>query len=232
MRYVTAQIVVISGFFLLLLSACNNDATPTASFNVTPAPGLPKFDIPTIAPGAYPIPASSASKGSASRDGRGQSAVSSLKSAQAIALSKFSSDAQLYAIVPSTIMIGNLGGLPVLPGWFFKFKVAGSRREFYVQVIDGAINGTTLAESMADTKPEELPIDVFSLKLDSPQVFDQFLKIAAQRGIKIEGIVYDLELINPKGGSGPVWSIVDPITLTWLYSLNAVTGAEVSDPHK
>ncbi|MBI1800577.1 MAG: hypothetical protein HYR71_02985 [Chloroflexi bacterium] len=151
-----------------------------------------------------------------------------LQAAQA----RFSPEAKLYAVLPSSIMISNLGGLPVLSGWFYRFKIAGSRREFIVQVVDGNLSGTTLAEAAVDVKPIELPIDPAQVKLDSPQVFAQFEKFAAQQNIKISGTTYDLELINPQGGSGYVWSVVDPAARRWLYSISATSGAEVPNPHQ
>jgi len=76
-------------------------------------------------------------------------------------------------------------------------------------------------------QPAELPIDPQQIKLDSPQVFEQFKAFAAKQQLKTEGILYDLDLVNLEGSVGPVWSVVDPATKQRIYSLNAVTGEEI-----
>jgi hypothetical protein len=229
----------------LLVTACTGNAAapavPTAQFVTTAVPGGgPEFNPPSSQPGgAYPGPAASGSAaypgptqtGPHSRDGRSQSALTSYKLALETATKEYDANAKLYAVVPSTIMIGNLGGIPVLSGWFYKFKIDGSPREFIVQVVDTIVTGTTQAEPIEPLKPIEQPIDVSQVAIDSDKTMTQFKEFAQKQGMKTEGVDYDLELVNLEGSSGPVWSVVDPATKKWVYSISAVTGAEVPNPH-
>jgi len=123
-------------------------------------------------------------------------------------------------------------GSTVAPGWFYRFKIPGSRKEYVVQVVDSVVAGATVAEAVVDVKPLELPIDPLVVKLDSIQVMQQFLQYAKQRGMKTDGIDFDLELISPQGGKGPVWSVVDPTSFEWLYSVSGLDGTEAANPHK
>ncbi len=77
--------------------------------------------------------------------------------------------------------------MPVVPGWFYKFKNAGSRRDFIVQVVDGQISGTTAAESIQDPKPKELALDMSQVKIDSTQVFEQFKQYATEKTFPQQG---------------------------------------------
>ncbi|WP_129629191.1 hypothetical protein [Candidatus Oscillochloris fontis] len=118
-----------------------------------------------------------------------------------------------------------------MSGWFFKFKVEGTSREFYVQVIDGQVSGTTEAEPVVPTIPQELPIDMALVQVTSDQVFARFLEKAPALGLTVsDPTSYDLELVHLEGKSNPIWSVVDPTTLVWLYSLDANTGEEVPNP--
>ena len=234
-----------------LLSACNTaPETSEPRFVATPVVGTPDFLKPTEQASAYPAPAESQAdvypapgatadaqgypgpgETAASTDGRSESALTSFKYAEKVAKEDFDAGAVLYAIQPSTIMLGNLGNPPVLPGWFYKFKVEGTRREYIVQIIDATVTGTTLAEAAMDTGLAELPIDVSQIKIDSTQVMEQFVKAAPENNWKTEGVIYDFELINLEG-KGPVWSVVDPSTSQWLYSVSALNGNVVENPHQ
>lgn len=233
---------------MLLLTGCMTEAPAEPQFVVTPEPGVPAFQAATAEATSgtgYPAtgvagtagaettgyPGAAAASGN-SVDGRSQTALESYELAEQTAKKDYSQDAELYAIVPSEIMIANLGGPPVLPGWFYKFKTPGSRREFIVQVVDETITGTTTAESLAETEPAELQLDLSDVKLDSPAVLEQFKKVAAERNLETEGKIYDLELVNPEGKGGPIWSVVDPATKQWLYSVSAANGSEVPNPHQ
>jgi hypothetical protein len=225
----------------LLLGACAGDNTATPVFVTTPVPGgAPQFSAPTSQAGSYPAPSGGpaagypapAQAGTSSSDGRIQSALTSYKVAADTAAKDYNPDARLYGIIPSRIMIGNLGGPPVKLGWFYKFKTPGSPREYIIQVVDAVVSGTTQAEPLGEIKPAELPIDVSQLKLDSDKVLKQFQEVAKTRGINTEGVIYDLELANLEGSGGPTWSVVDPASKKWLYSINAISGQEVSDPHQ
>ncbi len=232
----------------LLLTGCMTEAPAEQQFVVTPEPGVPAFQAATAESATAAAASGTGYPGTAvaettgypgatagsqnSVDGRSQTALESYELAEQTAKNDYSPEAELYAIVPSEIMITNLGGPPVLPGWFYKFKTPGSRREFIVQIVDGTVTGTTTAESLAETEPAELQLDLSDVKLDSPAVFEQFNKFATERNLETEGKIYDLELINPEGKGGPIWSVVDPGTKQWLYSVSAANGAEVPNPHE
>lgn len=178
----------------------------------------------------YPAPEATATSGDP--NGRANTALEGLAVAQEAASKELSPDAKLYAIVPSRIMIINLGSPPVVAGWFYKFKVPGSPRELVVQVVDNAISGTTAIEPIEPPAPAELPIDLDKVKLDSDEVYAKFVEKAPELGLTVsDPKSYDLELVSLEGQSGPIWSVVDPGTLAWLYSVNAATGDEVPNPH-
>ena len=234
----------------LLLAACADPPVAEERFVVTPEPGLPAFTEPATPSGTdypapptsgtgYPAPATAGTgypgpttTSSNSADGRSESALTSYERAAEVARNEYDPEAQLYGIVPSGIMLTNLGNPPVLPGWFYKFKREGSRREFIVQVVDEVVTGTTIAEPMQELQPAELPIDLSQVKIDSPQVLEQFEAVAAERNLQTDGVSYDLELVSLEGSSGPVWSVVDPATKEWLYSISAANGNEVPNPHQ
>ncbi|NTV63467.1 MAG: hypothetical protein HGA65_08015 [Oscillochloris sp.] len=147
------------------------------------------------------------------------------------AQANFSPNVKLYALVPSQIMQRNLGQLPVMPGWFFKFKVEGLPREYIVLVINGQSAGVTEAEPVVQVLPLDLPIDMSAVKISSDQVLAGFLKKAPELGLTVtDPFTYDLELVNLEGQSGPVWSVYDPISLKWLYAMSATTGEELPNP--
>ncbi|MFQ5399218.1 MAG: hypothetical protein ACE5E7_06425 [Anaerolineae bacterium] len=240
------------GIISLLVSCANLEESTTLEFVVTPEeggqPAFLKTDNDNMTsnsvagyPGpetGYPGPLSSGLSGypapvsEYSQDGRLQTALQSYSLANPVALAEFHPDAYLAAIVPSNIMMTNLGNPPVLPGWFFKFRRPDSRREFIVHVVDNVITGTTLTEAAMDVGPTERPIDLSQVNLDSPDVLEQFQKVGVERGIWSENIVYDLELVNLEGTNGPVWSVVNPITQEWLYFVDAVTGEETDNPYQ
>ena len=184
--------------------------------------------LPAQGDGEYPVAITTDS----SRDGRAQTALQSYEKAYAVALTEFHPDAYLAAIAPSHIMLTNLGNPPVLPGWFFKFRKPDSRREFIVQVVDDVISGSTLTESAMELATVENPIDISQINIDSDDVLEKFKTVGEERGLWSEYIAYDLELVNLSGTSGPVWSIVDPLTQEWLFSVNAITGEEVENPYQ
>lgn len=252
---------IFAGAILFLLAGCGSRSIPDQpelEFSVTPEPGgQPVFSQPgnvneSVAEGypapsngesGYPGPLSNAPNGENgtgypapisphSQDGRLLTALQSYELAYPVAQSEFSTDAYLVEIVPSHIMLRNLGNPPVLPGWFFKFKKPDSRREFIVQVVDEIITGTTLTESAMDVTLPPQPIDVSQIVLDSPDVLNKFKEIGSARGVWSESIAYDLALVHLEGTDGPVWSVVDPITFDWLFSVDAITGEEVENPYQ
>lgn len=220
--------------FVLSLAACASETAPPPTFVTTPVAGSPVFGQPS-AEGGYPAPTVSGSSGypepsaatTQSSDGRSQTALVSYRLAEDAA-KKLEPQAQLHSIFPSQIMLNNLAGPPVLPGWFYVFKVPGMRRQFIVQVVDDKVTGTTQAEPIEEPKPVEKPINIADIKLDSSQVFEQFKAAMQKQGTPTDDLQFDLELVNLENQSGPVWSVVDPRTLKWVYSVNASTGEELS----
>jgi hypothetical protein len=230
---------LISVFVLLFLIACTSQ-NDDALFSTTPEPGVPQFGpteevsypAPTTAAGSdmsYPAPTTTNDTIS-SGDGRSQSALVAYEQALAVAKEEFDTDVQLYAIVPSHIMIANLGGVPVLPGWFYKFKREGSPVEFIVHISDTTLTGTKAIEPIAEVEPTERPIDMSQVNLDSTDVLEQFQTVIQTQNLSSD-ITYDLELVNLENTRGPVWSVVDPTTSTWIYSVDATTGEEVLNPY-
>ena len=258
MNYIKYGVLI--GGILFLLIGCGFESTqnqPELEFSVTPEPGgAPVFSQPENndesivseeypAPmdelSGYPAPANNAPNNESgypaptnahSQDGRSLTALQSYELAYPVALSEFSPDAYLAEIIPSHIMLRNLGNPPVLPGWFFKFKKPDSRREFIVQVVDEVITGTTLTESAMDVTSPSRPIDVSQIVLDSPDVLDKFKEVGSARGVWSESVAYDLALVYLEGTNGPVWGVVDPITFEWLFSVDAITGEEVESPYQ
>lgn len=228
--------VVIGVVFLVGCSSSTAPSQPVGQFVTTPVPGAGGFETtvprsgyptPSVSQQAYPNPDETPE----SVDGRSRSALESYQLALQTA-QQYNPDVRLYAIVPSTIMLGNLGNPPVLPGWFYKFKTEGSRREFYVQVVDRSVTGSTTAEPFEDVTPAEQPIDIEQVTLDSNQVLEQFKRSSTAQNSFREGVQYDLELVKLQGSKNPIWSVVDPSNLQWLYSVDAVTGEEVSNPRQ
>jgi hypothetical protein len=191
--------------------------TPTARADAT----YPSPVRPTIDP-AYPVP------DVGTETGRSLTALEAHEIALEVAQQQFAPDAELYVVIPSSVMLRNLGYPPVPPGWFFKYKRSPDElSEFIVQVVDDGISGSNRVAPIVPLEPLELPIDVSQVNLDSDDVFAQFEEVAEERGIPTEDVVYDLELVYLENSDEPVWSVVDPETLTWLYTISAVTGEEV-----
>ncbi len=185
--------------------------------NAYPAPGA------TVGPTITPGPSNPADQG------RNQSALESYKVALATAKQEFG-DVQLYAILPSHIMLRNFGNPPVDLGWFFKFRVANDPNDHFVQVANGRVNGSRSLIPLGDPEIQQ-PIDLASVKLDSDAVFAKFRERAPALGISVsDRIDYDLELVYLAGSPAPIWSVVTPEGDKWLYSLNATTGEETKNP--
>jgi hypothetical protein len=227
----------------LILSACSSpQAQPTempfqtTPMVVTPSPAqgntdaypypYPAPSVQAVADPAYPGP-----EGPVDTTGRAVQALAALPLALSDAQANFNPDAKLYAILPSQVMIINLGSPPVLPGWYYKFKVDGSPREYIVQVVNDVVTGTQEVEPIQPPDPPELEIDPATVTVDSDQVFASFAEKAPSLGITVDDPKgYDLELVNLEGGLGPVWSVFDPATQRWLYSVSGTSGAEVENP--
>ena len=195
-------------------------ATPTEMF--TPSPSAPPTQMLT--------PTTKAPSQSAPLDdGRFRAAMASYPPAEEKAKA-WNPTAVLYEIVPSYTMQRNLGLPPSAPGWFFKFGIPGSPLEYFVQVLDGHVAGSTEAQPiLIEPLPyETLPINIRALKVDSSQVLEVFQK---EGGGELKRTKIDYHLVHLKGTPNPVWSLFnDNDPGSPLISIDAVTGETVSDP--
>lgn len=226
----------------LLLAACSQQPQDRP-FQATLAPAT-AAPLATPVAEAYPSPVDPAVSGypdpnatvavpptDSSYEGRDTTALESYQLAREYAEQEFG-PVQLYAIIPSHIMLANLGNPPVEPGWFYKFQAANDPAYHFVQVVDGTVLGSRSLTPLGEDEPQE-PIDMGAVTVDSPAVFEQFRQRAPELGITVnDQLVYDLELVKLAGSPAPIWSVVTPDGSQWLYSLNAVTGEETSDPRQ
>lgn len=233
-----------------LLVACGQPA-PQAErpFQVTPAPATPgpgtfgtngdqggAYPAPTAGAAGYPAPSGGDSaypEPSTAEEtfGRAQSALASLPVAEAVAKADFSPEARLIALMPSRVMIRNLGGPPVKLGWFYTFKAEGSPREYVVQVADGVVIGSVETEPIEPPQPITLAIPLDKVTVDSDQVYALLEQRAGALGVTVtDPRSFDLELVNLEGSSGPIWSVYDPDSSRWLLSVDAASGKEVPNP--
>ena len=223
--------------------ACEEQApVATPIFVATPeqAEQVPFLDDTPVPEEGYPVVSAESSEDgypspavqTGSLDGRSQSAFTSYEQAVAIAREEFHPEAYLASIMPSQLMLRNLGNPPVLPGWFFNFRKPDSRREFLIQFVDGVPTGSTLTEAMLPPGKTPQPIDVTALAFDSPTMLEQFELFARDNGLWRESYVWDYELINFVGGANAVWSVYDPATGSVVYSMDANTGQQVANPHE
>lgn len=188
------------------------------------------YPAPTPLPPFYPYPEPpDLPELEGSREGRSLTALEASEIAADYARSEYDPDAQFFMVIPSSVMLRNLGSPPVAPGWFFKFKTdEESLGEFIVQVTDETISGSTNVAALVALDPLELPVDRDEVTVDSNDVFAQFDEVAAEREIPTSREkLYDLELVYLANADEPVWSVVDPETLEWLYTISAITGEEV-----
>ncbi len=199
------------------------------------APPAEAYPIPVDpATGGYPSPDATVAAGAPlddSYEGRDQTALASYQIALEYAQQEFG-PVQLYAIIPSHIMLANLGNPPVEPGWFYKFQGESDPAFHFVQVVDGIVIGARSLTPLGEDEPQE-PIDMAAVTVDSDAVFEKFRQRAPELGITVdETLVYDLELVQLQGSPAPIWSVVTPDGSQWLFSVNAVTGEETEDPRK
>lgn len=151
---------------------------------------------------------------------------------------EWSDVAVLHQIAPVSLMGQNLGIPSLMSGWFFMFQEPGSPVEFYIYVLDGQISGFTEAQAiLGEQLPYRYgPIDIDALALDSTDVLAAFL--ATDRGkswadaAQVSPIQLDYRLVHLEGQRDPVWTLfsVQGGRLEALIHLNAISGAEVSDP--
>lgn len=199
------------------LSACRKAATETETPFVSPI-STTIFDSPLA---------------KLSDNSRTLSAFNSFELAQARA-QVWNPQYVWYGIMPSKLMQENLG-IPVTGrGWFFRFGLEENSLEYYVQVENGQVNGSTEAQPiLVESLPYELlPIDMGELEIDSTQVLDTFaLNGGAEYFEEHPAAKLDYRLLHVKGTPNPVWSLFDLTNLTQpLINVDAKTGAIVAAP--
>lgn len=142
-------------------------------------------------------------------------------------------DAILYALFPSSQMSQNLGLPGISDGWFFMFKVPGSPIEFYVQVLNGKITGSTKAQPILE---EQIPYKYKSIKLDQIVIdSNDAIQILFENEIlenSDSDINLDYRLIHLENQINPTWTIflIKDNELNPLIHLDAITGSKVRDP--
>ena len=202
----------ISSFFLI---SCNNSApsVPVSVFATTTTDEL-----------VSSIP-----------DGRDMSAVDAFYVAQEKALA-WNPRAVLFEIPASRVMQRNLG-LPTTgpAGWFFMFQEPGSPVEFYIQVVEGKVYGSTEAQPIIIGDPPftYLPLALSKLPISNVDAFRIFLKNNGQEYVADHAPVdFDYRLVHLKGVPNPVWSIYDTLSAgeSALLHIDAVTGDLANDP--
>ncbi len=202
------------------LITASPSAAPTQMFTPSPSATPTQMFTPTVKGPSQPATLD---------DGRFKTAMASYPPAEEKAKA-WNPSAVLYEIVPSYTMQRNLGLPPLAPGWFFKFGIPGSPLEYFVQVLDGHVAGSTEAQPiLIEPLPyETLPINIRALRVDSSQVLEVFQK---EGGGEPKRTKIDYHLVHLKGIPNPVWSLYDDNDPgSPLISIDAVTEETVSDP--
>ena len=194
-----------------------------------------KNPLPTVSPVVSPLQSPDGIDASmAIDDVRSETALTALPIAE-LRAREWKETAMLYGIFPSFSMEVNLGLPTVSAGWFFMFKEQDSPVEFYVQILDGKISGTTEAQAiLGEQLPYRyLPIEIATLSLDSDDVLRAFAARGVSDYVRLHpDSRFDYRLVHLKGQEHPVWSLygVADSELQSLIHLDAVTGVEVQDP--
>ncbi len=164
-------------------------APTAAAVAATPTlPAAPTESVPAFVSPISPIP--SAHRGISLDSGRSASALTWLDLAQTSARA-WDSEAEFLGISPSFIMERNLPFLPSQSGWFYRFGRAVDALEFYVQVVDGVVSGTTEAEAIGD-RPKPVAVDPAAVALDSDDVRGIYLATADGAGALDSELDYTL----------------------------------------
>ncbi len=204
--------IVILLALALAMAACgrsNPSPTDTPVPTATSAPTVAAAAAtPTLAPlptGTQPAfvspisPIASPHRGIPLDSGRSASALAWLELAQASAQA-WHAEAEFLGISPSFIMERNLPFLPSQAGWFYRFGRAEDALEFYVQVADGVVTGTTEAEAIGE-RPQPVPVDLAAVTLDSDDVRGIYVATAEGEGALDSeldySLAYDTDLRHP-----------------------------------
>ncbi|MBN1583807.1 MAG: hypothetical protein JXA89_24080 [Anaerolineae bacterium] len=142
-------------------------------------------------------------------------------------------EAVLIGVQPSRAMQYNLGLVPGSLGWFYQFQVPSTKRELFVQIVNGELYGATVARPLGEFDFTFQEIDTAQIALDSTDVLDFYLR--SQEGIKYvqkhDDVEWDFRLVYPSTVPNPVWSLYDvEQTGTILLNIDAVTGEITENP--
>ncbi|NLT42745.1 MAG: hypothetical protein GXX93_08740 [Anaerolineae bacterium] len=198
----------------LLVAACGRSqpdptSTPVPTATTTPTVA-PAAATPTLAPlptGTQPAfvspisPIPYAHRGIPLDSGRSASALTWYNLAEEAAHAWYP-EAQFLGIAPSFIMERNLPFLPSQAGWFYRFGRAEDALEFYIQVANGTISGSTEAEAIGE-REQPVPVDLAAVALDSDDVRALYLATPEGEGTPDSELDYTLAYDTNLGG--PVW---------------------------
>ncbi|MEI7768748.1 MAG: hypothetical protein WCI67_02110 [Chloroflexales bacterium] len=227
----------------LLIAACSNKPADLP-YKTTAIPVTPTVAQAPAASGGYPAPAANANDtgypappaqaAGATDEGRSQTVFQSYQAALTWATQNFGPDAQLYEVVPSRVMLANLGNPPTALGWFYKFRAASKQGDdLFVQVVNGQFSGSRVLSPLGEVPKPELPIEISKLTIDSSKALEIFAQRGPAMGVTVDPhATYDLHLINLQGTPGPIWSVLSPKDSTPILWIDASTGGEASDPNK
>lgn len=210
--------IVILLAMALAIAACgrsNPSPTDTPVPTATSAPTVAAAAAtPTLAPlptGTQPAfvspisPIAGPHRGIPLDSGRSASALAWVELAQASAQA-WDAEAEFLGISPSFIMERNLPFLPSQAGWFYRFGRAEDALEFYVQIVDGAVSGTTEAEAIGE-RPKPVAVDLAAVSLDSEDVREIYLGTAEGEGALDSQLDYTLAYDTSL--ERPVWWLWD-----------------------
>ncbi|NPV06465.1 MAG: hypothetical protein HPY83_00705 [Anaerolineae bacterium] len=205
----------------LLVVACGRSSPPptdtpaplssptaaAAAATATPRPAPTQAETIFVSP-VSPIPFTR--PGLPLDTGRSQPALAWLDLATEAA-QRWSEQAHFLGIEPSFIMERNIPFMPAQAGWFYRFGRPEDVIEFYVQVADGKVTGTTEAEALGQ-RPKPQPLDLQAVALDSSDARQVYLNSLGASPPGDSELDYALAM-DPNLGK-PIW---------WIYNL------EVSD---
>lgn len=199
-----------------VLAACGGAPAATATLPIAPTKEN------TFVSPLSPLSPLSSKPGIPLSSGRSVSALASYQAAEAEAL-KWHKEAYFIGIEPSFVMERNLPYLPAKAGWFFKFGRAGDPVEYYVQVSDGVISGSTEAQPIRFDNNAPVKLNFNTIKLDSTAVRDLYTKTLTDGKLYEDNIDYSLSYDSNL--KKPVWYIYDlSIGEKAIFAVDATNG--------